>query len=65
MTDEHNKNIRNKNKMNNDNNDVYDVISGYAMGFNAEGDMILVKEGITYKLADNEVILKNMVKEVN
>ena len=51
--------------MNNDNNDVYDVISGYAMGFNAEGDMILVKEGITYKLADNEVILKNMVKEVN
>ena len=56
--------IRNK-KMNNNNNDVFDAISGYTMGFNAEGDMILVKEGITYKLADNEVILKNMVKEVN
>ena len=57
-------NIRNK-KMNNNNNDVFDAISGYTMGFNADGDMILVKEGITYKLADNEVILKNMVKEVN
>ena len=51
--------------MNNNNNDVFDAISGYSMGFNADGDMILVKEGITYKLADNEVILKNMVKEVN
>ena len=51
--------------MNKENNDVFDAISGYSMGFNAEGDMILVKEGITYKLADNEVILKNMVKEVN
>ena len=47
------------------NNDVYDAISGYTMGFDAKGDMILVKEGITYKLADNEVILKNMVKEEN
>ena len=54
--------MKGNNKMN---NDVYDVISGYSMGFNAEGDMILVKEGITYKLADNEVILKNMVKEEN
>ena len=53
------------NNKNNNINDVYDVISGYTMGFNAEGDMILVKEGTTYKLADNEVILKNMVKEVN
>ena len=51
--------------MNNNNNDVYDVISGYGMGFDANGDMILVKDGITYKLADNEVILKNMVKEEN
>ena len=51
--------------MNKENNDVFDAISGYSMGFNAEGDMILVKEGITYKLADNEVVLKNMVKEVN
>ena len=55
----------NNNKMNNNNNDVYDVISGYTMGFDANGDMILVKDGITYKLADNEVILKNMVKEEN
>ena len=54
--------MKGNNKMN---NDVYDVISGYSMGFNAEGDMILVKDGKTYKLADNEVILKNMVKEVN
>ena len=51
--------------MNNNNNDVYDSISGYSMGFDAEGDMILVKDGITYKLADNEVILKNMVREEN
>ena len=65
MTDEHNNNIRKNNKMNNNNNDVFDSISGYSMGFNANGDMILVKEGITYKLADNEVILKNMVKEIN
>ena len=57
-------NIRKNNKMNN-NNDVFDSITGYKMGFDANGDMILVKEGITYKLADNEVILKNMVKEVN
>ena len=57
-------NIRELNKMNN-NNDVFDAISGYPMGFDADGDMILVKDGITYKLADNEVILKNMVKEVN
>ena len=47
------------------NNDVYDVISGYTMGFNTDGDMILVKDGKTYKLADNEVILKNIVKEEN
>ena len=51
--------------MNNNNNDVYDAISGYTMGFNADGDMILVKDGVTYKLADNEVILKNMVREEN
>ena len=55
----------NNNKMNNNNISVFDKISGYSMGFDAEGDMILVKDGITYKLADNEVILKNMVKEVN
>ena len=54
-------NMRNK-KMN---NDVYDVITGYKFGFDADGDMILVKDGRTYKLADNEVILKNMVKEIN
>ena len=46
-------------------NNVFDVISGYTMGFNTDGDMVLVKDGTTYKLADNEVILKNMVKEVN
>ena len=51
--------------MNNNNISVFDKISGYSMGFDAEGDMILVKDGITYKLADNEVILKNMVKEEN
>ena len=50
---------------NNNNNDVYDVITGYKMGFDANGDMVLVKDGTTYKLADNEVILKNMVKEEN
>ena len=55
----------NNNKMNNNNDDVFDVISGYSMGFDADGDMILVKEGITYKLADNEVILKNRLKEMN
>ena len=54
----------NNNKMNN-NISVFDKISGYSMGFDAEGDMILVKDGITYKLADNEVILKNMVREEN
>ena len=53
------------NNKNNNTNNVFDAISGYNMGFNAEGDMILVIEGITYKLADNEVILKNMVKEEN
>ena len=57
-------NIRKNNKMNN-NNDVFDAISGYSMGFNADGDMILVKDGKEYKLADNEVILKNMVREEN
>ena len=51
--------------MNNNNNDVFDSISGYTMGFDANGDMILVKDGITYKLADNEVILKNRMKEMN
>ena len=51
--------------MNNENMSVFDAISGYSMGFNAEGDMILVKDGKEYKLADNEVILKNMVKEEN
>ena len=66
MTDEHNNNIRKLNKMNKENNNtLLDNITGYGMGFDANGDMILVKEGITYKLADNEVILKNMVKEVN
>ena len=51
------------NKVNN--NTLIDNITGYGMGFDAKGDMILVKDGITYKLADNEVILKNMVKEEN
>ena len=51
--------------MNNNNNDVFDVITGYKFGFDADGDMVLVKDGKSYKLADNEVILKNMVKEVN
>ena len=51
--------------MNNNIISVFDSITGYKMGFNAEGDMILVKDGITYKLADNEVILKNMVREEN
>ena len=53
------------NNKNNNTNNVFDAISGYSMGFNADGDMILVKDGTTYKLADNEVILKNMFKEVN
>ena len=51
--------------MNNNNISVFDKISGYSMGFDADGDMILVKDGKEYKLADNEVILKNMVKEEN
>ena len=51
--------------MNNNNVSVFDSISGYTMGFNADGDMILVKDGKEYKLADNEVILKNMVREEN
>ena len=55
----------NNNKMNNNNISVFDSISGYTMGFNANGDMILVKDGVTYKLADNEVILKNMIREEN
>ena len=55
----------NNNKMNNNNVSVFDSITGYGMGFNADGDMILVKDGKEYKLADNEVILKNMVKEEN
>ena len=56
----------NNNKMKvNNNNTLIDNITGYGMGFDAEGDMILVKDGITYKLADNEVVLKNMVKEEN
>ena len=54
--------MKGNNKMN---NDVFDAISGYSMGFNANGDMVLVKDGKVYKLADNEVILKNMVKEEN
>ena len=57
--------MKGNNKMNNNNISVFDSISGYSMGFNAEGDMILVKDGKEYKLADNEVILKNMVKEEN
>ena len=51
--------------MNNNNVSVFDSISGYTMGFNANGVMILVKDGVTYKLADNEVILKNMIREEN
>ena len=48
--------------MNNNNNvSVFDSITGYKMGFDAKGDMILVKDGKEYKLVDNEVILKNMV----
>ena len=57
--------MKGNNKVNNNNNSVFDSITGYKFGFDANGDMILVKEGITYKLADNEVILKNMVKEEN
>ena len=55
----------NNNKMNNNNISVFDAITGYKMGFDANGDMILVKDGKVYKLADNEVILKNMVREEN
>ena len=44
---------------------VFDSITGYKFGFDVNGDMILVKDGKTYKLADNEVILKNMVREEN
>ena len=51
--------------MNNNNISVFDSITGYKMGFDVNGDMILVKYGKEYKLADNEVILKNMVKEEN
>ena len=51
--------------MNNNNVSVFDSITGYKMGFDANGDMILVKDGKEYKLADNEVILKNMVREEN
>ena len=54
--------MKGNNKMN---NDVFDAITGYNFGFDVNGDMILVKDGITYKLADNEVILKNMVREEN
>ena len=50
------------NKMN---NDVFDAITGYNIGFDVNGDMVLVKDGKEYKLADNEVILKNMVREEN
>ena len=57
--------MKGNNKMNNNNVSVFDSISGYTMGFNANGDMILVKDGVTYKLADNEVILKNMIREEN
>ena len=57
--------MKGNNKMNNNNISVFDSITGYKMGFNAEGDMILVKDGKEYKLADNEVILKNMVREEN
>ena len=57
--------MKGNNKMNNNNISVFDSISGYSMGFNADGDMILVKDGKEYKLADNEVILKNMVREEN
>mgnify|MGYP003638784791 CR=1 FL=1 len=57
--------MKGNNKVNNNNISVFDSITGYKMGFDASGDMVLVKEGITYKLADNEVILKNMVKEEN
>ena len=36
--------------MNKENNDtLIDGITGYGMGFDANGDMILVKDGITYK----------------
>ena len=51
--------------MNDNNISVFDSITGYKMGFDANGDMILVKDGKEYKLADNEVILKNMVREEN
>ena len=57
--------MKGNNKVNNNNNSVFDSITGYKFGFYANGDMVLVKEGITYKLADNEVILKNMVREEN
>ena len=51
--------------MNNNNVSVFDSITGYKFGFDVNGDMILVKDGKEYKLADNEVILKNMVREEN
>ena len=58
--------MRGNNKMNNNNNvSVFDSITGYNFGFDANGDMVLVKDGREYKLADNEVILKNMVREEN
>ena len=57
--------MKGNNKVNNNNISVFDSITGYKMGFDANGDMMLVKDGKEYKLADNEVILKNMVKEEN
>ena len=51
--------------MNNNIVSVFDSITGDKMGVDANGDMILVKDGKEYKSADNEVILKNMVREEN
>ena len=49
----------------NNNNLVYDNISGYEFGIDNDGDMFVVVNGQSIKLVDNQNILNNMIKEVN
>ena len=43
---------------------LYDVISGYDITIK-EGDLYLIKNGVIIKLADNETILNNQIREEN
>ena len=46
-------------------NNLFDNITGYEFTINKDGDMILIKHGEEFKLADCQVVLNNMIREEN